>query len=72
MFRQSLGGTKKLGENASGGNKNIFTSLTDVSFYGDPQGNWAARTVMLPVSIETGMEKVRCIFNYQASRVYAF
>lgn len=28
--------------------------------------------LILPVTTEIGMEKIRCIFNYQMSRVYAF
>lgn len=72
VFRQSLGETKKLGENASGRDKNIFSSLIQFFFYGGPQAGWATRTVILPVPIQTGMKKLRCVFNYQISRVYAF
>lgn len=61
-----------MGENVSEGDKNISFSLINVFFYGDRQAGWATRSVILTVSIETGMEKIRCIFNYQVSRVYAF
>lgn len=43
-----------------------------VFFYEDPQAGWATRTVILPVSAEIWMEKIRCIFNYKINRVYAF
>lgn len=59
-------------KNASGGDKNISFSLINVFFLWRPP-SWLGYKVCDIDSFNRNRDgKIRCIFNYQVSRVYAF